>query len=106
MEDRCDLLCLDLPKAEEVRLELERACPPALLAAAQAFGEPKRLRMAFALRAGELCGCDLAWICGISEQLVSHHLRLLRDAGLVDSRREGKIVFHSIAPRGRQLLDA
>ncbi len=60
-----------------------------------------------ALRAGdELCVCDLGWITMRAENLVGHHLRALRAAGLADSRREGKIVFYSLTATGRSLLDA
>jgi DNA-binding transcriptional ArsR family regulator len=62
--------------------------------------------VALALReGGELCVCDLAWITERAENLVGHHLRVLRDAGLADSRRDGKIVFYSLTPTGRRLLD-
>ena len=40
--------------------------------------------------------CDLAWVCGRSDKLVSHHLRVLRTAGLVESRREQKMVMYSM----------
>jgi ArsR family transcriptional regulator, lead/cadmium/zinc/bismuth-responsive transcriptional repressor len=53
-----------------------------------------------------LCVCDLAWIAGRAENLVGHHLRTLRDAGLASSRREGKIVFYSLTETGLRLLDA
>ena len=50
--------------------------------------------------------CDLAWIAAKAENLVGHHLRVLREAGLASSRREGKIVFYTLTPTGRQLVDA
>jgi DNA-binding transcriptional ArsR family regulator len=40
-----------------------------------------------------------------AENLVSHHLRVLREEGLVASRREGKMVLYSLSERGRSLLD-
>jgi DNA-binding transcriptional ArsR family regulator len=54
----------------------------------------------------ELCVCDLAWIVERAENLVSHHLRALRAAGLVDSRRDGKMVLYRLTDRGRLLLSA
>ena len=54
---------------------------------------------------GELCVCDLAWVVERSEKLVSHHVRLLRDGGIVRSRRDGKMVMYSVTKRGRELLD-
>jgi DNA-binding transcriptional ArsR family regulator len=107
-EDRCDLLCLDLPRAEELRrsrLDIEVAQRAA--AGARALGDPTRLTLAHGLReAGELCVCDLSWVVERSDGLVSHHVRALRTAGLVSSRREGKMVMYSLTERGRALLDS
>ncbi len=50
--------------------------------------------------------CDLAWVSERAENLVSHHLRARRSAGLVVSRREGKMVMYSVTEDGRALLDA
>ena len=58
-----------------------------------------------ALRDGdELCVCDLAWVTERSDKLVSHHARVLRGAGLVRSRREGRMVIYSLTDAGRALL--
>jgi DNA-binding transcriptional ArsR family regulator len=105
-DDRCDLLCLDLVKAEALRaqaLSLETAERAAR--DAKALADPTRVMLAAALAAtDELCVCDLAWISGRAENLVSHHLRALRTAGLAASRREGKMVMYSMTARGRALL--
>jgi len=59
------------------------------------------------LREGEeLCVCDLAWISGRAQNLVSHHLTMLRSHGLVGSRRDGKLVMYSLTEEGRSLLSA
>ena len=72
----------------------------------RALGDPTRLMLAVALRdGGELCVCDLAWIAERAENLVSHHLRALRAAGLADYRRDGKMALYSLTVRGRTLLD-
>ena len=74
---------------------------------AKALGDPTRLAIAAAVDAGgELCGCDLAWITGHSQKLVSHHLKVLRTAELITSRREGKIVFHALTESGIGVLRA
>jgi len=106
--DTCDLLCLDLPKAERVRKNLPGAEELELWAAgAKALGDPTRLAVALALDAGEsACVCDLAWIVGRDERLVSHHLRLLKSAGLARSKRDGKMVMYELTERGRVLLAA
>ena len=107
-DDRCDLLCLDLPRAEAIRARLDPAAAvEAAAARAKALGDPTRLLLALALREGsELCVCDLAWIAGKADNLVGHHLRALRAAGLARSRRDGKIVFYSLTEHARTLLDA
>lgn len=105
-DDRCDLLCLDLPRAETLRqsrIDLDAA--EGLAARAKALGDPTRLTIACALRDGtELCVCDLAWVVERAENLVSHHVRQLRAAGLVSSRRDGKMVLYSLTDAGRALL--
>ena len=69
--------------------------------------DPTRLTLALALcDGGELCVCDLAWIAERAENLVSHHVRSLRIAGLADYRREGKMAPYSLTEHGRRLLDA
>lgn len=105
-DDRCDLLCIDFDHAEQLRVALPEAGPLAGLAERlRALGDPTRLRVAHTLLVGdELCVCDLAWVVGASQGLVSHHLRLLRTNGLATSRRDGKLVMYKLTPTGRQLL--
>jgi DNA-binding transcriptional ArsR family regulator len=107
-DDTCELLCLDLPKAEALRsrrIPLELA--EAAAARAKALADPTRLTLAVALRdsEGELCVCDLAWVAERSEKLVSHHMRALRSAGLVRSRRDGKMVMYALTDAGRALIE-
>jgi DNA-binding transcriptional ArsR family regulator len=106
-EDRCDLLCLDVERAEAIRRRLDLGLVTRAAARAKALSDPTRLLIALALRDdGELCVCDLAWITARAENLVGHHLRALRDAGLACPRREHRIVFYTLTDAGRQLLDA
>jgi DNA-binding transcriptional ArsR family regulator len=78
VRDRCELLCLDLPKAERLR----------------------------ASRPSEQEARTLAWIVDRAENLVSHHVRALRAAGLADYRRDGKMALYSLTDSGRALLEA
>jgi ArsR family transcriptional regulator, lead/cadmium/zinc/bismuth-responsive transcriptional repressor len=105
-DDHCDLLCLDLPRAEELR---RRRLPPevteVMATKVRALADSTRLGLVAALSdGGELCVCDLAWISGKAQNLVSHHLRALKGAGLASSRREGKIVFYSLSEEGERLF--
>jgi len=103
--ETCELLCLDLETAEAVRASLDADSAAGLAGILRAFSDPTRLLIIQALAQRELCGCDLGWITGQSDKVVSHHLGRLRRDGLVASRREGKVVFASLTERGRQLLE-
>ena len=108
-DDRCELLCLDLPLAEAIRARTSARADAVHIAAERARGlaDPTRLSLAAALaEADELCVCDLAWVAGRSQNLISHHLRALHAIGLVDSRRAGKMVMYSLTFEGRALLSA
>jgi ArsR family transcriptional regulator, lead/cadmium/zinc/bismuth-responsive transcriptional repressor len=106
-DDRCGLLCLDLPRAEKLRkTRLDPQLARSSAAAAKALADPTRLTLAVALLdGGELCVCDLSWIAERAENLVSHHVRALRTAGLVRSRRDGKMVMYELTDRGRALVE-
>jgi DNA-binding transcriptional ArsR family regulator len=106
--DRCELLCLDLERAEGLRRgRLAREGAEGAATRARALADPTRLTLATALGAAdELCVCDLSWIAERPENLVSHHLRTLRSAGLASSRRDGKMVLYSLTEQGRALLAA
>jgi DNA-binding transcriptional ArsR family regulator len=101
--DSCDLLCLDLETAEQLRAALDVKRSTGLANTLKVFADPTRLLIVEALDQHELCGCDLGWITGQSDKVVSHHLSRLRREGLVTSRREGKVVFASLTERGRAL---
>ena len=62
-----------------------------------ALSDESRLRMLFALRHGELCVCQLIELMGLAPSTVSKHLSILRDAGLLDSRKEGRWVYYRVA---------
>ena len=106
MDETCDLLCLDLPRAEALRASLvDDPTARQLAGRLRLLGDPTRLTLALVLRdGGELCVCDLAWILGRAQNLVSHHLRALRAEGLVDFRRDGKMALYSLTSEGTTLL--
>lgn len=106
MSETCDLLCLDLPRAEVLRgARLGRDAAEAASRRFGALADATRLTLAATLaEGGELCGCDLAWVTERAQNLVSHHLRVLREEGLVSSRRDGKMVMHELTEAGRELV--
>ncbi len=106
--DTCDLLCLDLPKAERIREglpsleELEGGAAPF-----KALTDPTRVALILALaEGGACCVCDLSWVVGRNEKLVSHHVRLLKGLGVVRSRRDGRMVMYELTELGTALSAA
>lgn len=106
--DTCDLLCLDLPKAEALRDALP--APEVLEATAlpfKALTDPTRLAILLSLAdGGSCCVCDLAWIVGREEKLVSHHVRQLKHLGVARSRRDGRMVMYELTERGMGVAGA
>jgi ArsR family transcriptional regulator, arsenate/arsenite/antimonite-responsive transcriptional repressor len=73
----------------------------------KALGHPVRLGIALRLAAeGGTCACDFAEIFHVSQPMVSQHLKVLRDAGLVRTRREGTQIYYSLDPGGVRALQA
>ncbi|MHB8780722.1 MAG: ArsR/SmtB family transcription factor [Candidatus Geothermincolia bacterium] len=71
------------------------------------IAEPHRLKALCLLNEREQCVCDLMQQLGLSQPLVSHHLAVLRNAGLVAFRRRGTSVFYSVKPGAiREIWDA
>jgi len=71
----------------------------------KALGDPTRLAVALALaHGGRACVCDLGWVVGRPERLISHHVRALKAAGLARSERDGKMVMYELTDAGRSLL--
>jgi ArsR family transcriptional regulator len=96
-DDLCQVRCVDQQRVNRI---LQSFPEPRLLAgAAEIFkmlADPNRLRLLLALAREELCVCDLAELIGSSASAVSHQLRLLRTARLVQYRREGKMVYYRL----------
>ena len=69
------------------------------------LGDPTRVRILFALlEAGELCVCDIAAVVDTTETKVSQAMRLLRSAGVVRNRREGRKIFYRLDDAHVRLL--
>jgi ArsR family transcriptional regulator, arsenate/arsenite/antimonite-responsive transcriptional repressor len=67
----------------------------------KALGHPVRLGIALRLaEEGGTCACDFAELFSVSQPTVSQHLKVLRDAGLVRTRRDGTQIYYSLDPDG------
>jgi ArsR family transcriptional regulator len=99
-----DEACCDGPfpatrRADDERLDAE-------LSAFKALANEKRLAIVHALREGELCACELETVLDAPQSTVASHLRKLRDAGIVRTRKDGKWTYYRIADTASlQLLD-
>ena len=76
--------------------------------AAKALGDPIRLQLVDVLRkhAGKVCVCELVPLFEIAQPTVSHHLKVLRQAGIVGSEREGLWAYYYVIPNALQELSA
>ena len=63
----------------------------------KALAEPNRLRVLMALRGGELCVCQITELLGLAPSTVSKHMAVLRQAGLVESWKQGRWVHYGLA---------
>ncbi|MCP2178560.1 ArsR/SmtB family transcription factor [Williamsia maris] len=67
----------------------------------KALGDPVRLRLLSLVsghEGGEACVCDISGSFDLSQPTISHHLKVLREAGLLESERRGTWVYHRVAP--------
>ena len=87
--------------AEKVRLVSDQMPPEDrlydLAELFKAFGDTTRIRILFALFEADICVCDLAASLGMTQSAISHQLRLLKQARLVNGRREGKQIVYYLA---------
>src|SRR5438270_7435978 len=98
-------------------MSMQRCCPPARVDRAdrssdaalfKALGDPHRLAMiaTMARAEDEVCVCDFTGALPLEQPTVSHHLRILREAGLVTCERRGTWVYYRLAPGARDRIDS
>ncbi len=80
--------------------DVEREQAERMAAVAKALGDPIRLQLVDVLRkhAGKVCVCELVPLFDLSQPTVSHHLKVLREAGVVGSERQGLWAFYYVVP--------
>jgi ArsR family transcriptional regulator len=88
--------------------DVERGEAVRLAEIAKALGDPIRLQLVDVLRkhAGKVCVCELTPLFDISQPTLSHHLKKLRDAGIVDSERRGLWAYYYVLPDALKELSA
>jgi ArsR family transcriptional regulator len=91
-----------------VHPDVERRGAERMAAVAKALGDPIRLQLVDVLRkhAGKVCVCELVPLFDLSQPTVSHHLKVLREAGIVDSERQGLWAYYYVNTDGLDELSA
>ena len=81
--------------------DVERAQAERMAATAKALGDPIRLQLVDVLRkhAGKVCVCELVPLFDVAQSTLSHHLKVLRQAGIVDSERQGLWAYYYVNPQ-------
>lgn len=76
------------------------------IALLQALADPTRLAILRQLAAGDgVCACDLTSCCDVSQPTVSHHLKVLREAGWVTSERRANWIWYRLRPEAAERLE-
>jgi ArsR family transcriptional regulator len=88
--------------------DVERRQAERIATIGKALGDPVRLQLVDVLRkhAGKVCVCELVPLFEISQPTLSHHLKVLRQAGLVDSERRGLWAYYYVLPDALKELSA
>jgi ArsR family transcriptional regulator len=88
--------------------DVERAHAQRMATIAKALGDPVRLQLVDVLRkhAGRVCVCELVPLFDLSQPTISHHLKVLREAGLVGSERRGLWAYYYVVPDALEELTA
>jgi ArsR family transcriptional regulator len=83
-----------------VHPDVERQDAQRMAEVAKALGDPIRLQLVDVLRkhAGKVCVCELTPLFDVGQPTVSHHLKVLREAGIVDSERRGLWAYYYVVP--------
>ncbi len=98
MEDLCDCEVIHEEVVDEVKKKMpEEHILYDLADFFKVFSDSTRVKIMWALDESEMCVCDLAVLLNMTKSAISHQLRSLRNANLVKFRKQGKIVYYSLA---------
>jgi ArsR family transcriptional regulator, arsenate/arsenite/antimonite-responsive transcriptional repressor len=107
MSNQPTLLCSSTDALHPAPLD-ETACVP-LARMFKALGDPVRLRLMSLIAShagGEACVCDISGTFDLSQPTISHHLKVLRSAGILANERRGSWVYYRVIPAALQQLSA
>jgi len=103
--DACTVFAVNKDKVNKVKKIMKSEDVIIRLAETfSALSDPTRAKIIFALQHEELCVCDLAHLIGLSTSAISHQLRFLRNLRIVKYRKEGKMVYYSLADKHIETL--
>ncbi|OPX44888.1 hypothetical protein CLHUN_14420 [Ruminiclostridium hungatei] len=96
--DKCDWLCIHQDIVNRVISHMPEETQLYDLAELfKVFGDSTRIKILYVLFQSEMCVCDIAQLLTMGQSAISHQLRVLKQAKLVKSRRDGKTIFYSLA---------
>lgn len=96
-DELCEYLSVDEEKVSRIRREIGvENLGERIAETFKVLADPTRLKMVLALELEELCVCDIAALLGLTQPSISHHLKALRQTGMVKYRKSGKMVLYSL----------
>jgi len=96
--EKCDFLCVHKDIVAKVLSHMPEETQLYDLAELfKVFGDSTRIKILYVLFQSEMCVCDIAQLLNMGQSAISHQLRVLKQAKLVKSRRDGKTMFYSLA---------
>ena len=97
-KDICEITCIHRDKVQRVKQQLSGQPVSEVSTLYKLLADKNRLQIAYALlMENELCVCDIAAIIEATTATTSHHLRQLYKAGITNFRKDGKLVYYSLA---------
>lgn len=101
-DDSEDLCCQECHVHEDIVTRVRRVVPEddklrELAELYKKFSDFTRVKIMYMLSVSEMCVCDLSDLLGMSQPAVSNHLRVLKQANLIKNRRQGKMMYYSLA---------
>lgn len=93
----CETFCVHEETVDKVKSHMpEDELLDGIADTFKVFGDKTRIKILYVLHSSELCVCDIAQLLDMNQSAISHQLRVLKQAKLVKSRRDGKSIFYSL----------